>query len=80
MQGARPDFTLYSIRKGAVGADSFSILILLQLLNALLVVSRFVVGYRLVYLLVSFFGLIEYKQTKDKNDGELGRDQTIHEF
>ena len=56
MQGARPDFILYSIRKGDVGADSLSILILLQLLNALLVVSRFVVGNRLVYLFVSFFG------------------------
>ena len=87
MQGASPILLYIPLRKGMKGApsspfiegsDSLSILILLQLLNALLVVQDLlVVGYRLVHLFVSFW-LIENKQTKDKNNGRLGRDQTIH--
>ena len=55
MQGARPDFTLHSRGPGVLTSDSLSILIFLQLLNALLVVrDLLVVGNRLVHLLVSF--------------------------
>ena len=46
------DFTLHSIRKGFGGSDCLSILILLQLLNALFVVSKLlVVGNSLVRIL-----------------------------